>query len=198
MIWWLKANRLLWLIGTPLVAAILCALLTDFGIAFPSLGSASPFASIRLYAILPLAGALAVAHSLDAGQRPGYISASRRTAGLDYAINLTPIIITCLVSVPMTALGSTIAPELIRNIFGFIGLQMIAAPFFGSRTQSFVPVAYVFIAALFGRDSGAVATFWAWPLGNTDLKYWYLPLFIFVLGSSAQFTLNARKLATDD
>lgn len=186
------------LFAVPAVAIVLCIVMIDFELSFPSMGTSSPFSSVRLYAIFPLACGIAVSYSLEAGERPGYVTAARRISNLDYILIITPIIVTVVVAILSSLLGSVIGSELVRNAIGFIGIQMIAAPILGYRLQSLVPVVYVFLSALFGRTYSTTVSFWAWPLGDGDLQYWYLPIFIFILGTLAHFSTAPHRVRTEE
>lgn len=198
MRWWCASTRMIQLFVTPLVAVSVAFFLANVELLLPAFGTGSPFAGVRIYALLPLMVGVSTSYSLAAANRPTYVSAARHTKGLDYALCMIPLAVTMTVSLGFAAAGWSEAGPMIRNVAGVLGLQMLVGGFIGYRAQSIVPVIYVFMSAIFGREHDATAYAWAWPLGEGGvLKYWFLPLLFLLCGTLAHFRLTARRVEDD-
>ncbi|HLI50912.1 MAG TPA: hypothetical protein VKU87_03900 [Thermomicrobiaceae bacterium] len=102
----------------------------------------------------------------------------RRILSLDA---LFVLIITALALTLSTTVGALVSDRLYlaaaRNVMGYVGLMLIGRPYIGAQAASVLPVAYAFIAALFGShvDHYRHTYAWAWPLADaSDPISWIL------------------------
>lgn len=195
MTWWLRTHRTLWLAAACIISALGSSLLGGISFLFPSLEGGSPFGSVPLFAVLPLAISITLSTLLSDADQPVYRTAARARLSYDWALSCGAIAVTAAVSLPALAVTAHGPIETVRNLIGFVGLQWILAPWLSYRYQAAAPVLYVFVSAVFGRAAGAQGSVaaWAWPLApSADPTFWILPSLLATVGSAIALTRGPR------
>jgi hypothetical protein len=197
MTWWLRTHRVIWLATACVIGSLASSLFGAASFLFPSLEGGSPFGSVPLFAVLPLAIIITLSTFLAEADQPIYRSVARARLRYDWTLSIGVIAVTAVVSLPLLAVTSHGPVETVRNVIGFVGLQWVLAPVLSYRYQAAAPVLYVFISAVFGRAAGAQGTVgaWAWPLApSSEASFWILPSLLGVVGSAMALTRGPAAL----
>ncbi|SKA85621.1 hypothetical protein SAMN06295879_0793 [Agreia bicolorata] len=196
MIWWLRTHRAPWLAAACIAVALASSSLGTISFLFPRLQGGGPFGSVPLFAVLPLAVSVSLSTFLAEADQPVYRTSSRPRLSYDWFFSVAAITLTSGVALLTLSLAGQGPMETIRNVVGFVALQWLVAPFVSYRYQAIVPVLYVFLSAVFGRQVGGQGTvaLWAWPLApDGDRTFWILPLIALVAGSIVSLRRGAAS-----
>lgn len=161
----------------------------------PSATGPTPFAGLALTAIGPLGTILLSSFAVQVGRTETYQVAVRPSRTLDLAICLIPVALGLVVSGTslLGAAGASTA-MIARNSFGLVGLQLIGQFILGYESQAVLPVAFVFVSAIFGRSDSGDASWWAWVLAREATPATLvLPVILLVIGVAVALLPRARR-----
>lgn len=166
MRWWLASHRPVIAVIIGATAVIASVVLGDARLLMPTASGNTPFGSVPLFAILPLAVPITFGALMDAAERPPYAVSARPVYAGDVALIIVGVMLFFAVGVVLAVVWPTqteVLPAL-RNVAGLVGLQLLVAPWLHYRYQALVPTLYVFAAATFGRAGEGRLSEWAWPV----------------------------------
>lgn len=158
----LLGHALLCLTATSAVGAVG----TRWMLTAPVIGENNASALVPAMLFLPLASAAVVGVSTQSPFRELERTAPRSTGVLRFAHLGGPLL---FAAVTLCALGAgwdhpQSELTLLRNLCGFVGLALLAAPVLGSRLSWVVPFCFGALALLRGALAPGEFAWWAWPL----------------------------------
>lgn len=202
MMWWVKAQQLLWILLAALIGSLLSIFASNVALPIPSLSGPTAFSAIRSFALIAVLVTIATWTGAAFGHKAPVLAAVRRTdvfgsLAAASVVVVAAVVIACaqLVSSEMAAPGWL----LVRNLLGFLSLGIVLLPWTGYRYAGIVPTVYVFAAAVFGRETttvGEQTALWAWPISVSESLLNWLPALILASIALAVTILRNRVTPT--
>lgn len=192
MMWWFRVHRLGWVAMATVVMSLASALLGAVAFLFPSLGAGTSLSTVPLTAVMPLLLSVIVAWSMARGEVHAPV---RRTQGYEYAVIGSVLAVFGLASVLVVPVGVQVSIALggFRNMASYLAIAVLFEALFPRRYQLVPAVLYLFLAAVFGRESPGAPAWWAWVVTTNPAPAYTLPAVLLVAAACAVAVVRSAK-----
>ncbi|MDQ4502646.1 hypothetical protein [Sinomonas sp. ASV322] len=166
MRWWLAAHKALVVLVLVFGTSATALATARLNLALPALSGSMPFAPVPLVAVLATLATVIVAAGLSSGDEAIVRAAARNAHALNAAYLFGAFAVVGLTSAMALPLGVPVehAWLLLRDTAGCLALLVVGRTLALGRYSATVPTGYLLASSIFGRTSGGLPAWWAWPL----------------------------------
>jgi len=169
MRWFLATIRVRLAAAIVVALGVVAGISRDFSIVVPTITGGSPFGAVPLNALTPLLLIVLIGLVHDAAAPLSAQAAGRPLPSYFIVSHLVLASLFLIIYLIVTALlfGAP-ADEVVRNTCGYLSVTTAASYLLNMKLAPMVPVIFVLISAVFGRDFAGNTEPWAWPVHSSS------------------------------